>query len=515
MGLLDLFFGKKKSDRSKLEKETRNTVHRGCVTTTRVNVSSRNYEELLHRFIAFDTETTGLSSQMDIIIEVGAVKFSDGRIDNTYGSLINEGRSVPDEAYRVNHISTDMLRSKGKAPGLAYRELTDFLGDVLEGKCYICAHNASFDMDFLKNTLERFGYSGNILYIDTLSLSRHLIKGLPNYKQETIANYFGLHNQNAHRAVTDAEICGNIFLNLLELMKNEIEKEIIRAANCKPSDEEREVFAIIAKAMKMNGCSVKNIRTYRNSSNYVDVLDVYTIFKFKIAKKKSYIVIPRQYAYGIDKFEDCTNSEGTENIRLIFEDPFELEKYGHVFAAIYKDVIRSQGQHMNRYEADFLAQANLTGFSEAELEQLIEDAKKRQERNAGLRELEKQMKAEQEAVNEAKKAERARLKAEAEEKKQRKSDAQREQQNAVKKMLENANNLSKEEIYRISELSSSQGKRAVIQMDDEGHILRIFESVSEASKTVGLAPKTIRDAANGRYKHAGGFCWKYADEVSI
>ena len=67
---------------------------------------------------------------------------------------------------------------------------------------------------------------------------------------------------------------------------------------------EREAFAIIAKAMKRNGCDTENIRTYRNSSNYVDVLDVFTIFRFKIGKNKSYIVIPKSYASGITKYED-------------------------------------------------------------------------------------------------------------------------------------------------------------------------------------------------------------------
>ena len=390
-----------------------------------------------------------------------------------------------------------------------------FLRDVLEGKCYICAHNAPFDMAFLKNTLERFGYTGNICYIDTLSLSRNLIKGLPNYKQETLAKYFGLENQKAHRAFADAKICGSIFLRLLKLKEDDIEKERIREEKCRPIDVEREAFAIIAKAMKRNGCDTENIRTYRNSSNYVDVLDVFTIFRFKIGKNKSYIVIPKSYASGITKYEDCTIYEGVENVRLLFEDPFELENYGYIFAAIYNDVIRSQKQYMNRYEADFLAQANLTKISDSELEQLIEDAKRRQEQFLYLQKIELQRKAEQEALNEAKKAEKARLKAEVEERKKRKLIAQIEQQNTIKKMLENSEKISEEDVLKISELSSSQGKRAVVQMDDEGHILRIFESVSAASKTINLAPKTIRDVANGKYKHAGGFCWKYADEMTI
>lgn len=68
-------------------------------------------------------------------------------------------------------------------------------------------------------------------------------------------------------------------------------------------------------------------------------------------------------------------------------------------------------------------------------------------------------------------------------------------------------------IKDIVETSRKKGMRAIIQMDDECHIIKIYESVTKAAKTIGLNSKTIRDAAKGKYKHAGGYCWKYVDEV--
>ena len=85
------------------------------------------------------------------------------------------------------------------------------------------------------------------------------------------------------------------------------------------------------------------------------------------------------------------------------------------------------------------------------------------------------------------------------------------QQELLKDVLEKAENISEAEISEIAKLSASSGKRAVIQLNDNGAIIKIYRSVSEASNYVGVSPKTIRDAANGRYKHGGGFCWKYAD----
>ena len=85
---------------------------------------------------------------------------------------------------------------------------------VLEGRALIVAHNASFDMNFLANTLERLGFSGNLYYIDTLDLARTYLK-LPNNKQTTIAEYFNIPIGNVHRAGDDALVCGKILTNII------------------------------------------------------------------------------------------------------------------------------------------------------------------------------------------------------------------------------------------------------------------------------------------------------------
>ena len=516
MGLFDFLFGKKdkptETDTSNMKVKTASS--RGHIATKKAEVTLENYEDICKNYIAFDTETTGLSPESDVIIELGAVKFINGKAGESYGSIVNEGQPVPDAAFRVNHISTEMVRSQGKAPEVAYKELIDFLGEVLDGRICICAHNASFDIAFLKNTLERLGYSGNLVYIDTLTLSRRMIKGLPNYKQETVAEFFEIKNKNAHRAASDAATCGEIFSRLLELKNDEIEKEKARVAKSKPTDEEKEVFAIIAESMRKNGCCTHNLRAYRNSSNYVDVLDVYTVLKYKLGKKKSYIVLPGTYADGLEKVEECTNTEGKSNVRLLFDDPFELAGYGQLFSRIYSEMKESQGIYMNQYEAEFLAQANLTGFTDRELEEYLEKAKERQLLKSQLREKEIQRDLEQVAEANAKKEEKARIREAEKKKKEAAAASIIEQRELVKKLCDCRDDITIEDVIRISKLSSDMGKRAVLQLDDEGGIVKIYESISEASKAIGIAPKTIRDVANGKYKHGGGFCWKYADQLT-
>ena len=78
--------------------------------------------------------------------------------------------------------------------------------------------------------------------------------------------------------------------------------------------------------------------------------------------------------------------------------------------------------------------------------------------------------------------------------------------------MQNQNDINLEDIAKIAQLSSQSGKRAIIQLNDNNEILRIYESMAKASEVVGVSSRSIRDAAKGNCIHAAGFKWKYADE---
>lgn len=182
---------------------------KGYVSTTKLQIDAN-----ITDFIALDLETTGLNPSTDKIIEVGLVKFSQGQIVDKYSTLIKIGTHIPEAASRVNNITDSMLNSQGKDPVLVYSEVVQFIGNAITGDVVLVAHNAKFDTDFLSNALAEYGYSGKLHYIDTLSAARKLISGLDNYKQPTVARYFDIVNSAEHRAVTDAETCGRIFVEL-------------------------------------------------------------------------------------------------------------------------------------------------------------------------------------------------------------------------------------------------------------------------------------------------------------
>lgn len=254
MGLLDKLFGRKKNNtkeqvvfqnaiKENISKNDTNffqTDKRGFVSANKIQIDNCTLKALKQRYIAFDVETTGLSPYNDRIIELGAVLFENGIPVKKYGTLVNPMVNIPTAASEVNHITNQMIKD-APAEKEVYTNLIDFLGDALQEKTVICAHNAKFDMDFLSETLMRLGYNANIYYVDTLSLSRNLVKGLVNYKQYTVATHFELYNLNAHRAESDAEICGNILWELLEIMEKEQEKKKVAMEKHKPSEEEIEV----------------------------------------------------------------------------------------------------------------------------------------------------------------------------------------------------------------------------------------------------------------------------------
>jgi len=189
----------------------------GYISYSQLKIDKESIKQLRKHYIAFDVETTGLSPVNDKIVEVGAVLFENGKIIQRYSTLINPEISIPVRVSAINHITDDMVKDAPKED-VVCKELVEFLGEALNKQIAICAHNAIFDMNFLSRMLARLGYHGKISYVDTLSLARSTIRGLYNYKQDTVAQHFNLVNNQSHRAVTDAEVCGKILWNILNIM---------------------------------------------------------------------------------------------------------------------------------------------------------------------------------------------------------------------------------------------------------------------------------------------------------
>lgn len=167
-------------------------------------------------FVAFDTETTGLSRDNDRMVEISAVRFRDFEPTESWSTLINASVPLGAEAATINHIDPADLENAPKEAE-AIRQFSDFVGeDVLTGKIPLVAHNASFDAGFLTRALERCHIQADPQYVDTLALSRRDAPDLGRYKLGIVARHYGIQQENAHRAADDALVCGRIFSVILQ-----------------------------------------------------------------------------------------------------------------------------------------------------------------------------------------------------------------------------------------------------------------------------------------------------------
>jgi DNA polymerase-3 subunit epsilon len=164
-----------------------------------------------------DTETTGFRvGDGHRLVEVACVTVTDGRVADSWSSLVNPGRPIPPDATKVHQITDAMVAG---APGVAEigRELRGRLPDVP-----LVFHNAPFDLPFLAHALQQGGAAPLTQPIlDTLGLARD-VYGVGNNKLESVAAGFGVKPQNAHRALGDAMMTAQ----MLPLLVAEWERQV-------------------------------------------------------------------------------------------------------------------------------------------------------------------------------------------------------------------------------------------------------------------------------------------------
>ena len=165
-------------------------------------------------FVAFDIETTGLNESLDRITEIGAVVFSEGTIIDSFQTFVNPGVPIPQEITELTGITDSDVR---EAPGEkeALEAFLRFAGDRP-----LAAHNAGFDIGFMKTAAVRNGLSFKPAYIDTLSAAHHLLPELTRFKLDTVSNHLKLPKFNHHRASDDAAVVARIMDKFIPMLRN-------------------------------------------------------------------------------------------------------------------------------------------------------------------------------------------------------------------------------------------------------------------------------------------------------
>ncbi len=174
--------------------------------------------DLDSEFVVFDIETTGLNPKNDNIIEIGAVKISNRKVVDSFSTFIHIDKKLPGKIIELTSITDDMLQGQPEIDEALPAFLNFAKGSVL------VAHNAKFDLGFIKEKAKALSFENyNPPVLDTLELSKALIKDVKNYRLNILTKKLGISLINHHRAVDDANATGQLLIILLNKLS---EREI-------------------------------------------------------------------------------------------------------------------------------------------------------------------------------------------------------------------------------------------------------------------------------------------------
>lgn len=181
-------------------------------------VRGRSAEPLDGTFIVFDLETTGLNPASEEITEIAAVRVVEGEIRDSFQTYVNPHKPIPPEITELTGISDETVAD---APDLD-KAVPEFLKWAGEGQYPLVAHNAGFDMGFLRTACQRLGIEREFTSIDTLEMSRLMLPHMHKFKLNILAKELQVGPFEHHRASEDAAVLGRIYVKLLKRLKEEM-----------------------------------------------------------------------------------------------------------------------------------------------------------------------------------------------------------------------------------------------------------------------------------------------------
>ena len=175
------------------------------------NIKGQNLED--STYCVLDLETTGLSFRTEKITEIGIMKVKNGEVIDEFECFVNPEKPIPQRVVEVTNITDDMVKDAETIDKVLPKVL-EFVGDSI-----LVAHNADFDIGFLKHNAKQLGLSLENTYIDTLRLAKDLFPDFKKYKLGIIAEKLGIEVLVAHRALDDVDTTVKVFKVMLNMLK--------------------------------------------------------------------------------------------------------------------------------------------------------------------------------------------------------------------------------------------------------------------------------------------------------
>ena len=245
-------------------------------------------------YCVLDIETTGISKLTEKITEFGIMKVKNGEIIDTFECFVNPEKPIPEKVVEVTNITDEMVKD-AETIDIVLPKVLEFVGDST-----IVAHNASFDIGFIKENARKLGLKFDNTYIDTLALAKELFPNYKKYKLGIIAENLNIKVDVAHRALADVETLVKVFNVMLKMLD---EKGITNFS---------EVDSKLAADV-----SFKNLPTYHAvifATNKVGLRNLYKLVSFAhldyfYKKPKTLKSVYKKYSEGLIIGSACEQGE--------------------------------------------------------------------------------------------------------------------------------------------------------------------------------------------------------------
>ena len=224
-------------------------------------VTNAKGQDIDTTYCVLDLETTGFSAKTEKITEVGIMKVKNGEVIDEFSCFVNPEKHIPERVTEVTNITDEMVKD-AKTIEQVFPEILDFIEDSV-----LVAHNAPFDMGFLKQNAKILGYEFDYTYIDTLSLAKDLFPDYKKYKLGKIAENLGIKVEVAHRALDDVDTTVKVFRVMLDMLKERGAKKVDDIDEVSSTEESKKD-------------SYKKLKTYHAiilAKNYIGLRNLYKL----------------------------------------------------------------------------------------------------------------------------------------------------------------------------------------------------------------------------------------------
>ena len=276
----------------------------------------------------FDIETTGLKVAHDAITEIGAVILKDGEIVDTFQTFVDPERRLSPEIIGLTGITDDMLRGAPKLEDALHAFL------VFAGGRPLAAHNAEFDISFIRAGCKKCGIPFEPTYLDSLIFAQNLLPELGKYKLDIVADHLQLPQFNHHRASDDAvpvaQMLAKFFVMLEERGVTRLQQINDEMTKLRPLGVKRNRFPKHIILIAKNKVGLKNLYQLISASNLKYFKRVPIIPKSELVAHREGLIIGSACEAG-ELFRAIVDHKDWNELKRIasFYDYLEIQPLGN------------------------------------------------------------------------------------------------------------------------------------------------------------------------------------------